>query len=318
VPTVDPGGLGFADPPDHTRLRKLLTPEFTVHRLNRLKPRITEIVDERLEAMAAAGQPADLVDLLAMPVPSLVMCELLGVPYADRETFQTLSASRFDIFANLDNPMGAISESLAYLKGLVERKRAQPDDGLLGAIIRSQGDAITDDELAGLADGLLTGGHETTASMLALGALLLTQRPDLAEQLRRGEQTDAIVDELLRYMTVVQVAFPRFAKEDTTIGGERVAKGEMVLCSLSGADRDPSFVPDPDTVDPHQGSTAHFAFGYGIHRCVGAELARIELRIAFPALVRRFPQLQPARPLEDLEFRQYSIVHGLDTLPVVW
>ena len=318
VPTVDPGGLGFADPPDHTRLRKLLTPEFTVHRLNRLKPRITAIVDERLDAVEAAGQPADLVEEFAMPIPSLVMCELLGVPYEDRDVFQTLSASRFDIFANLDNPMGAITESLAYLKGLVLQKRENPDDGLLGAIITSQGDAITDDELAGLADGLLTGGHETTASMLSLGALMLTQRPDLADMLRAGEQTEAIVDDLLRYMTVVQIAFPRFAREDTVIGGEHIAKGEMILCSLSSADRDPDFVGEPDTVDPKQASTAHFAFGYGVHRCVGAELARIELRIAFPALVRRFPALRPALPLEQLEFRQYSIVHGLETLPMNW
>ncbi len=318
TPTVDPGGLGFADPPDHTRLRKLLTPEFTVRRLARLQPRIEAIVTERLDALAAAAPPADLVEEFAMPIPSLVMCELLGVPYSDRADFQKLSASRFDIFANLDNPMGAISESLDYLKGLVIKERANPGDGLIGAIVSSQGDAITDDEMAGLADGLLTGGHETTASMLALGSLVLMRRPDLADALRSGnEQTHAIVEELLRYLTVVQVAFPRFAKTDVTVGGVDVAKGDMILVSLSSADRDPALAAEPNRVLPAQASTAHYAFGYGIHRCVGAELARLELRIAFPALVRRFPQLRPAIEFDEIEFRQYSIVHGVEKLPVL-
>lgn len=317
--TVDPGGLGFADPPDHTRLRRLLTPEFTMRRLSRLTTGITSIIDAQLDAVEEAGPGADLVQLFAMPIPSLVICELLGVPYEDREDFQKLSESRFDIFANLGDPMGAITQSLQYLQGLVSKERQHPGEGMLGMLIREHGDEITDTELAGLADGLLTGGHETTASMLALGTMVLLENPDLAAQLRRSDQhTDAVIDELLRYLSVVQVAFPRFARTDTIIGTQQIAAGDMVLCSLSSADRDPHLVTAPDRVDAKQAVAAHLAFGHGIHRCVGAELAKMELRAAFPALLRRFPQLQLAVPLPDISFREYSIVHGVDQLPVTW
>ena len=317
-PAVDPGGLGFADPPDHTRLRKLLTPEFTVRRLSRLIPRMEAIVDGQLDAIEAAGQPADLQELFATPIPSLVISELLGVPENERAEFGALSESRFDIFANLGDPMGAITASLQYLQTLVARERAHPGDGLIGAIVRDHGEDITDLELAGLADGLLTGGHETTASMIALGTLVLLQRPDLADALRSSADPGPIVEELLRYLTVVQVAFPRFALEDLTVGDVHIAKGEMILCSLSSADRDSASWPRPDVVDPAQANRSHLAFGYGIHRCVGAELARIELAIAFPALLRRFPNLALAVGFEDIAFRQYSIVHGVEALPVTW
>jgi len=318
-PSPNPGGLGFADPPDHTRLRRLLTPEFTTRRLAGLQPRIDQIVTEQLDRMTDAGGPADLVPAFAVPIPSLVISELLGVPYQEREHFQKLSESRFDIFANRTDPMGAVTESLTYLKTLVTRERANPSDGMLGMLVREHGDQISDDELAGLADGLLTGGHETTASMLALGALVLLQRPDLAALLRDGDDhTDAIVEELLRYLTVVQVAFPRFARHDIDIADHHIAKGDMVLCSLSSADRDHTLAAQPDTVDPRQAGTGHLAFGYGIHRCVGAELAKMELRTAYPALLRRFPNLHLTVDLEQVSFRQYSIVHGIDELPVTW
>ncbi|WP_188944974.1 cytochrome P450 [Nakamurella endophytica] len=319
APAADPGGLGFADPPDHTRLRRILTPEFTMRRLGRLQPRIADIIDQQLDRMATAGPGVDLVSSFATPIPSLVISELLGVPYSEREAFAQLSESRFDIFANLGDPMGAVTESLIYLKTLVQRERDQPGEGMLGMIVREHGDAITDDELAGLADGLLTGGHETTASMLALGALVLLQQPDLATRLRHDDtHTAAIVDELLRYLTVVQVAFPRFARRDLQIGDQHIDKGDMLLCSLTSANRDPNLAAEPDQVHPPQASTAHLAFGHGIHRCVGAELAKMELRAAYPALLRRFPGLQLDIDVADINYRQYSIVHGIDNLPVSW
>ena len=173
-----PGGLGFADPPEHTRLRKLLTPEFTMRRLSRLTPGIKTIIDQRLDAMAAVDGPVDLVEQFALPIPSLVICELLGVPYEDRVDFQRLSMARFDLFGGATASLGAISESLQYLQGVVKKQRDDPGDGLLGMIIHEHGDDVGDLELAGLADGVLTGGFETTASMLALGALVLLQDPD--------------------------------------------------------------------------------------------------------------------------------------------
>lgn len=312
-----PGGLGFSDPPVHTRLRRLLTPEFTMRRLARLTPRIHEIVEDRLDEMARTPGPVDLVQAFALPIPSLVICELLGVPYEDREDFQRLGTTRFDLFAGADASFGAISESLSYLRDIVKKQRENPGDGLLGMLIKQHGDAIDDEELTGLADGVLTGGLETTASMLALGTLVLLQNPDHFETLRDDDAAvSPFVEELLRYLTVVQVAFPRFAREDMEIAGTRISAGDVVLCSLSGADRDASLGPGMDAFDPTRASSSHIAFGYGIHRCIGAELARMELCAAYPALLRRFPAMSLAVPEEELAFRKYSAVFGVDSLPV--
>ncbi|WP_406135360.1 cytochrome P450 [Streptomyces sp. NBC_01089] len=312
-----PGGLGFSDPPVHTRLRRLLTPEFTMRRLARLTPRIHEIVDDRLDEMARTPGPVDLVQTFALPIPSLVICELLGVPYEDREDFQRLGTTRFDLFAGAGASFGAISESLSYLRDIVKKQRENPGDGLLGMLIKQHGDAIDDEELTGLADGVLTGGLETTASMLALGTLVLLQNPDHFTAVRDDDKAvGPCVEELLRYLTVVQVAFPRFAREDMEIAGTRISAGDVVLCSLSGADRDASIGPRMDTFDPARPSSSHIAFGHGIHRCIGAELARMELCAAYPALLRRFPDMSLAVPAEELAFRKYSAVFGVDSLPV--
>ena len=313
----NPGGLGFADPPAHTRLRRLLTPEFTMRRLSRLAPRIDTIVTARLDAMAGATGPVDLWPEFALPIPSLTICELLGVPYADRAAFQQLSTARFDMAADTDTSMDAMSQSVSYLLDLVARQRRSPGDGLLGSIIRAHGDEIDDLELAGLADGVLTGGLETSASMLALGALVLMDNPATADAIRAGAGVDPFVEELLRYLTVVQVAFPRFATRDITIGGVDLAAGDGVVCSLSGANRDGSLGAGMDRFDPGRPAGSHLAFGYGIHRCVGAELARMELRAAYPALVRRFPGLRLADEATRLRFRDASIVYGVEALPVL-
>ena len=316
----NPGGLGFTDPPEHTRLRRLLTPEFTSRRLARLGPRISEIVDGRLdaiEALAAAGEPVDLVRDFALPIPSLTICELLGIPYAEREEFQALSTARFDLFAGAGAAFDKISESLDYLHGVVARQREHPGDGLLGQLIREHGDDLDSDELAQLADGLLTGGLETSASMLALGAMVLLRDPESFAMVRdEPDGVHGFVEELLRYLTVVQIAFPRFATQDMTLGGVDIASGDALLVSLSGADRDPRLTPDPEHFDPRRAPTPHLAFGHGIHRCIGAELARMELRTAYPALLHRFPDLRLLGDPSDLPLRTTSIVYGVDALPV--
>lgn len=313
----NPGGLGFADPPDHTRLRKLLTPEFTMRRLSRLTPRIAEIIEDQLQAMAAGDGPVDLMQSFALPIPSLTICELLGVSYEDRADFQRLSTVRFDLFAGAGASFGAISESLTYLMDIVKKQRESPGDGLLGMLIKEHGHEISDVELAGLADGVLTGGLETTASMLALGAIVLLRDRETFELVRDDDEAvGKFVEELLRYLTVVQVAFPRFAKEDVEIRGARIAKGDVVFVSLSGANRDAKLGADMESFDPTREPPSHLAFGWGVHRCIGAELARMELRAAYPALVRRFPDMHLAIAPEELSFRQTSVVYGVDTLPV--
>ena len=318
VAEQDPGGLGFADPPEHTRLRRMLTPEFTMRRLARLGPRIDAIIADQLDTMAATEGPVDLWQTFALPIPSLTICELLGVAYEDRADFQRLSTSRFDLFGGANASLGAISESLGYLDRVVRHQRESPGDGLLGMLIKEYGHEIDDQELAGLADGLLTGGLETTASMLALGALVLLQNPSAAAQVAGDQEAvNRFVEELLRYLTVVQVAFPRFATEDLEIAGARIASGDIVVCSLSGANRDGKLGAGMESFDPTRTPTSHVAFGHGMHRCIGAELARMELRAAYPALVARFPRMRLAIPADELSFRYASIVYGVDSLPVL-
>ncbi|MEU4237543.1 cytochrome P450 [Actinoplanes sp. NPDC026619] len=313
----EPGGLGMADPPMHTRLRRMIMPEFTMHRLARLQPRIETIVNDRLDAMARIDGPVDLLQEFALPVPALTICELLGVPYADRDFVQQASAARFDLGGGAYAPLDAINESKAYLRGLVADQRHKPGDGLIGSLIRAHGDELDDQELTGLADGVLTGGLETSASMLALGSLVLMTQPELADPLRAGGPADKLVEELLRYLSVVQVAFPRFAVRDLEVAGVAIKAGDVIMCSLSGADRDEVLGPGMDRIDAARAtSRSHLAFGHGLHRCVGAELARMELRIAYPALVRRFPAMRPAIDPAQLPMRRASIVFGLDGLPV--
>jgi cytochrome P450 len=315
----NPGGLGFTDPPDHTRLRRLLTPEFTGRRLQALVPRIETIVRARIDALSVQGPPADLVADFAVPVPSQVIGGLLGVPEEDRDELEKCSLQRFDTFGSMEDSLAAVNASLDYLGELVARYRVDPRPGLLANLIARHGDDLSDRELAELADGLLTGGHETTASMLALGALALLEQPSLADGLRTGRiPVGRLVDELLRHLSVVQVAFPRFATSPTSVGGVPIGVGDIVLCSLSGADRDGVFGVHPDDIDPDRAPVPHLAFGHGLHRCLGAELGRLELRIALPALLGAFPRLAPAVAPDRIAFREYSLVHGIRALPVTW
>lgn len=318
--SADIGGLGFTDPPLHTRLRKIVTPEFTMRRLARLEPMIEEIVDRQLDALAASGPTTDLAKHLAFPVPFQTICALLGLDYEDRDAFAKLGSARFDATNGAAAAFGAVSDQREFLFEAVARQREVPGPGLIGQILRDEGDAISDVDLAGLADGVFTGGFETTAGMIALGTLVLLRNPEHAALMRDGspEDVDRVVEELLRYLAVVQVAFPRFAKQDMELFGTSLKAGDVVIASLTGANRDELAAgPHPDSFDPVRiPKSGHLAFGHGIHRCVGAELARMELRILFPRLLRRFPDLALAVPQSELSFRQLSFVYGVDELPV--
>ncbi|GAA4733974.1 cytochrome P450 [Modestobacter marinus] len=318
--TADVGGLGFTDAPLHTRLRKLVAPEFTRRRLDRLEPTVEAIVTRRLDELAAAGSPADLAEHVSWRVPMDVICGLLGLDDADHEAFVRLGTQRFDATGGAAAALGAVSEQKRILLDVVARQRTAPGDGLIGRILQAEGDGISDDDLAGLVDGIVTGGYETTASSLSLGTMVLLRDPGHAALLRNGSpaDVDGVVEELLRYLSVVQVAFPRFAKQDLELSGCPVRQGDLVAVSLSGADRDPAWAgPEPDRFQPGRSPAGgHLAFGHGVHRCVGAELARMELRIALPALFRRFPDLALAVPEEQLRWRGLSFVHGVEELPV--
>jgi cytochrome P450 len=310
------GGLGMTDPPDHSRLRGLLTPEFTKHRLSRLQGSIDEIVAEALDDVAARGPDVDLVPHFGFAIPFRVICQLLGLPDEDKAPFHELGIARFDLSNGGVGVFGAATESRTFLIEAVRRQRRDPGEGLIGALLRNHANDFDDVELGGLVDGVFLGGYETSASMLSMGAYVLLQQPAAWETMRTGTaaEVDGVVEELLRLLCPVQLAFPRFAREDLELGGKQVGKGDVVLVSLSAANRDPRAIQDPEEFTLRSDRTAHLAFGHGLHRCVGAELARMEIRAALTGLSRRFPGLALA-PGTEPSFRELSIVHSVDALP---
>ncbi|HEY2222918.1 cytochrome P450 [Actinomycetospora sp.] len=324
IPGADPavfraGNLLMNDPPEHTRLRRLLTGEFTVKRIRRLQPRISEIVTERLDAMARTGPPADLVADFALPVPSLVICELLGVPYADRDDFQSRAGKQIDLTLPLEERGRVAAESRAYMGELVDRAFAAPGEDMLGMLVREHGEDLTRDELIGIASLLLIAGHETTANMLALGTLALLRHPEQAALVRDDpEATAPAVEELMRYLSIVHASVPRVATENTEVAGQAIAHGEMVLVALAAADRDRALVEDPDQLDIGRAAAPHVAFGHGVHHCLGAPLARMEMATAFPALLQRFPTLAASVDVEHADFREGTFIYGMRSLPVTW
>ncbi|MBE1588483.1 cytochrome P450 [Nonomuraea angiospora] len=313
---IQAGNLLGVDPPEHTRLRKMLTPEFTNRRMQRLEPRIRRIVDDHLDAMEAAGSPADLVPSFSLPIPSLVICELLGVPYEDRDGFQRRTSRMLDLSVPGEERLGLQFEARAYMEALVRRIQQDPGEELLGMLVREHGDDLSTDELVGIGSLLLFAGHETTSNMLALGTLALLRHPEQLELLRKEpERIDATVEELLRWLSIVNSGTTKVATAEVELSGRTIQPGELVLCALPAANRDPALMPDASTFDISRGAPGHVAFGHGIHHCLGAPLARMELRIAFPALLQRFPGLREAGAAD---FRASHIVYGMSSLEVAW
>ncbi|MEU0570965.1 cytochrome P450 [Nonomuraea sp. NPDC005983] len=315
---LPPGFFMQLDPPDHTRFRRRLAAQFTVRRLKGLEPEVERITADVLDAMERGGAPADLVREFALPVPSLVICELLGVPYADRERFQHDSATALRTGSTKEEVGAAMTSLFGYLYELVGKKQAQPANDLLSGLVVEGG--LTQEEIAGAGLLLLVAGHETTASMLGLGAYVLMENPDQLGALRQNPSLmEGAVEELLRYLSVAHLGPLRAALEDVEIAGQTIRKGEVVTLSIPAANRDPGRFQDPERLDvtkPVQ--VGHLAFGHGIHQCLGHQLARIEMRVAFRALFERFPGLRPAVPPEEVPMRTDMTIYGAHSLPVTW
>lgn len=316
---VRAGNLLGLDPPEHQRLRRMLTGEFTVRRMKRLHPRIVEIVDQHLDAMESAGPPTELVASFALPIPSLVICELLGVPYSDRADFQRRTARQLDFSIPIGERFALQREGREYMRSLVAGARRDPGADMLGMLVHEHGTELTDEELMGIAGLLLLAGHETTSNMLGLGTLALLQHPDQLAAVR--DDPDAVgpaVEELLRYLSIVQSGIPRLTTTDVEVAGVPIPAGQLVILSLPSGNRDADFIDAPDTFDVHRGAPGHLAFGHGVHHCLGAPLARMEMRIAYPALLRRFPRLELAEDFADVQFRAFHFIYGLRSLDVTW
>jgi cytochrome P450 len=312
--------LLHVDPPHHTRYRKLLTRQFSMRLVRSLESRIEEIVTERLDAIVAAGAPCDLVRDFAVPVPSLVICELLGVPHAQREQFRALTTATLRADASPVETGMTAWDLRQFLLALVRAKRAEPDGALLSGLIHDgEGEPLTDEELTGIAMLLVIGGHETTANQLGLGVFALLRHPRQWVALRVDPvRVPDAVEELLRYLPIFQFGVTRLATEDVTVRGQRIRAGETVSLSLSAANRDPSRYADPDVLDITRTPGRHLAFGHGAHMCIGQQLARSELRIALRALVTRLPGLRVYGRAEDVPLRAESLVYGVHELPVTW
>jgi cytochrome P450 len=316
-PSPQTPGLFIAmDPPDHTRLRRKLTGAFTVKRMKQLEEHIVDIAERQLDEMACLTPPVDLVKEFALPVPSLVICELLGVPYADRENFQANSAQFMLKDQQLDEKMAAYGAMTSYLAELVTRKRAAPAEDILSDLARD--DDLTIEELIGVAFLLLLAGHETTANMLALGTFALLEHPEQLAELRADPDLlpDA-VEELMRYLSVADM-FLRYATDDIELGGETINKGSTVIISLLAANRDPQRFDNPDTLNIHRKARGHLSFGHGVHQCLGQQLARVEMRAGFDGLLRRFPTLELAIPANEVRLRTDMSIYGVHELPVTW
>ncbi|GHE90344.1 cytochrome P450 [Amycolatopsis deserti] len=307
-----PGMFISMDPPEHTRYRRLLAGQFTVRRMRQLEQRVREISDEHLDAVARERGPVDLVRTWARPIPAQVICELLGVPYAERARFQGHALDLFRLDQTPEQAAAAYSAVHGFVRDLVAAKRATPADDLLSGLLTSD---LTDEELVNIGFALLGAGLDTTANMLALGVFTLLTHPGAPDVL--CAEPDHAIEELLRYLSVIPFTV-RAALADVELHGERIAAGECVTLSLPEANRDPARFADPDVLDLLRPAAGHVAFGHGVHQCLGQQLARVELRVALPALFTRFPALRLAIPAGDVVMRTDSLVRGVDELPVTW
>jgi cytochrome P450 len=314
------GSFLAMDPPEHTRYRRLLTGRFSARRMRLLTPRIEEIVTEHIDAMLAAGTSADLVAAFALPVPSLVICELLGVPYAERGEFQHRTAMMLRLGTPIEDFLRVRGAMRQFMRRLVSAKRNQPTDDLLSELIHSDADpALTDDELVNIANLLLIAGHETTANMLALGIFALLEHPAQLHALRADPSLiNSAVEELLRYLSIVHLGLTRVTVQPVTLDGHDIPAGATVRICLSQANRDPEHWANPDRLDISRAPRPHLAFGHGVHQCLGQQLARTELTIGFTQLLRRLPGLRLAIPAQEVPLRTDMLIFGVHALPVHW
>jgi cytochrome P450 len=311
------------DGPEHVRLRRMLTKDFTVKRVDDMRPRIEEMANGFIDEMIVKGAPADLVRGYALPIPSLVISLLLGVPYTEHEFFQENTSTMLSLTASRAERDAAAGALFGYLFELVERKEREPGDDLIGRVL-SEHVATGELDKKTLAMNsfiLLNAGHETTANMIALGTLALLRHPAELARIRDTDEPAVIanaVEELLRYLTIVHSLVARRAAEDVTIGGQLIRAGEVLLMNLPAGNWDTAAFAEPGTLDIDRGARGHIAFGYGIHQCLGQILARAELQIALPTLLRRLPGLRLAVPLEQLRLRSDMSIYGVHELPVEW
>ncbi|MFF4174854.1 cytochrome P450 [Streptomyces sp. NPDC001750] len=307
------------DDPEHNVQRRMLIPSFTVKRTEALRPHIQQIVDRLLDQMIEQGPPTDLIGDFALPVPSMVICSLLGVPYSDHEFFEAQSRKllRGPAAADVEAAREALDD---YFRVLIEQKRTAPGEGLLDELIAKQLEtgAVDHEQLVRLSEILLVAGHETTANMISLGTFTLLQHPDQLARMRESDDLmTSAVEELLRFLSIAD-GMARVAVADIEVGGVTIREGDGIILSTSVINRDENVYPSPDELDVGRNARNHVAFGFGVHQCLGQNLARAELEIALRELLRRLPGLSLAVPADEVPFKPGDTIQGLLELPVTW
>ncbi|GAA1912750.1 cytochrome P450 [Streptomyces durmitorensis] len=315
-------GFVMMDEPEHGAYRRLLTARFTPKAVqNKLQPYLDKIVDEHLDAIAAGPETFDFVQAMALPIPCLVICELLGVPYEDRNGFHEATVDLMDMAKSREERDKGAHWLIDYITKLVaDKRRTSATDGILAELIhKTDGEdaALTEKQLIGLGVLLLFAGHDTTAAMMGLSTLtLLTHHEQREQMLAHPEKTGTTVEELMRYLTIVQFGLGRVAKEDLELAGAQIKKGDLVVVAMNAANRDPRAFTDPDTLDIDRKMARHMGFGYGVHACLGQNVARAELRTVLPKLFQRFPNLRLATPLEEVPMDFTGTNYGVRKLMV--
>jgi cytochrome P450 len=310
------------DDPEHSRFRRMVTAPFTVKRVEAMRPAVRKIVDELIDTMLAGPNPTDLVEAFALPVPSLVICELLGVPYDGHDFFQANSKTVIKRTSTPEQRAAAYEALDAYLDDLVGEKLTNPGDDLLSAVAaRVKAGELPREEAAQMGRLMLIAGHETTANMIALGTLTLLRHPDQLAALRESDDPKLVasaVEELLRYLNIGHNGRLRVALEDIEIAGRTIRAGEGLIMPNEIGNRDPQAFGNPDQLDIHRDARHHVAFGFGVHQCLGQPLARMELQVVYSTLYKRIPTLALATELNRIRFKHDGMVYGVYELPVTW
>jgi cytochrome P450 len=317
-----PASILSFDPPEHTRLRRLLAKAFTVRRVEALRPSAQRIVDDLLDAVLAAGAPADLSAALCWPLPITIICELLGVPFDDQEQFRSWTDLLLVLSGDPSQTQTARDELSDYIVGLIARRRTEPSDDLLGTLVsaRDDQDRLSEEELVSIAIDVLVGGHETTAHQNGnFVYTLLANRGYWDELIANPALVPVAVEELLRIVPLnASAGFTRIVTEDVELGGQLLRAGDAVVIQTGSANRDEAVFGRPDELDFHRADNPHLAFGYGAHHCIGAQLSRMELQTVLATLVRRVPTLRLATTPDEVTWRTDRLVRGVTALPVTW
>jgi len=316
-----PGFFMQMDAPVHARLRSLVIDEFKGSYVETLRPKMQAIVDKMIDHMLTLPQPVDFVSVMALPTASLIICELLGVPYEDSRFIQSRTDTVLDRSRSAEESQAAAIELMMYFDRIVTEKENSPTDDLLGRLVANPAnrDRASHQEMVGIAALLLLGGYDTMAQVMGLGTLTLMQHPDQLQQLQQDPGLlETLVDELVRYWSVNHAGLPRAATEDMEIGGQLIKAGEGVLVMLNSGNRDETVYQNGEAFDIRRQCPSHVGFGHGLHKCIGAAFARLELKIAFGTLFKRIPDLQLACNVDALSFRHEMVLYGLKSMPVTW